>query len=703
MSKRDEYQANRGFTIIELLVIAPVVILTIGAFIAVIVNMTGEVLATRAANVLAYDIQDTLTRIEEDVRLSSTFLAESNITMTAPQGFDNGTTTFKNIDSTNGNMLILNTLATTDNPLFEATGLIYLANQPNGCTSPSVTQNKPMAMNIVYFVLEDPVTEVNSLWRRTIAASDYATAGCAVPWQQPSCNPTFMTQSPGSSTFCRTQDTRLLDYVDPADFVIEYFTSADTTTADTVASTDPDIADRNAALQSATTVGVTINVSKTAGGREISQSSRLRATKLDINASTLAPVTATTPPGTPAVSTSINNPTSVVVTWPAVSGAESYTVDYNVNGGAWINGFTGQNTTSYTVPEVAHTDTVNTRVSATNTAGTSTFGTSSITIPRWTPFVLQNNWTDYGNVFSTSGYTKTSAGMVVLKGLVKGGTVGCSTPIATLPVGYRPEAKLIFENSSNSAVGRLDVDLNGEVRACGGSNAWFSLDGFTFMPSDVSFTGLTPLLNGWINYGSAHADAAYMTDSNGRVHVKGVIRNGTVAGGTPIDNLPVGSRPSEYLHMVNYNSGAAGHISIDNSGNLLAKGGGNGFLSTQAMFIPSGRATGTNCTTQWCNISPLLNGWVWYGGIYATPQYTKTADGMVLLKGLIRSGSSYIADLPAGYCPKQQLLLTNVAADAWGRLDITAATSDTSGCRLLYAGGSTTWFSLDAATWMAEW
>lgn len=62
-----------GFTIVELLVIAPIVILTITAFISVIVNMTGDVLASRSSNLVAYDIQDALSRIEEDVKLSSTF------------------------------------------------------------------------------------------------------------------------------------------------------------------------------------------------------------------------------------------------------------------------------------------------------------------------------------------------------------------------------------------------------------------------------------------------------------------------------------------------------------------------------------------------------------------------------------------------------------------------------------------------------
>jgi len=486
-----------------------------------------------------------------------------------------------------------------------------------------------------------------------------------------------------------------------SDFNIQYFNAANGTIADTVANdTTKTIAERNTALQSLTTVSASISVNTTAAGRSISQSGTIRATKLDVNASSIAPIIVPVTPSSPTISGSVTAPVSAVFAWPQSQGATSYSIDYTINGGAWTTGFTNQNTTTYTVPGSAHTDVVNVRVNATNIAGTSGYGTSSITIPQWAPLSLVNNWTNYSQVFASAGYTKTSTGLVVLKGLVMNGVVGCTTPIATLPIGYRPAGKLIFMNSSNSAMGRLDVDLDGQIRACTGSNAWFSLDGIKFMPSGTSFNALSPFLNSWLNFGSAHADGAFMTDSNGRVQVQGVVRSGVVTSGTAIDTLPVGSRQSEYLHMMNVSGGGAGHISIDSAGNLLAKGGSNGNLSLQAMFIPSGRSTGSSCTTQWCNLS-LINGWAWYGTIYSTAQYTKTADGMVLVKGLIRSGSSTIANLPAGYCPREQQLLTVIAADAWGRLDITPGTG--SGCTLLYAGGSTAWFALDSAAWMSEW
>ena len=64
---------SKGFTLVEMMVIAPIVILLIGAFIAAIVGLTGEVMSSRGSNVVAYDLQDALNRIEEDVKLSTSY------------------------------------------------------------------------------------------------------------------------------------------------------------------------------------------------------------------------------------------------------------------------------------------------------------------------------------------------------------------------------------------------------------------------------------------------------------------------------------------------------------------------------------------------------------------------------------------------------------------------------------------------------
>lgn len=564
-----------------------------------------------------------------------------------------------------------------------------------------------MSMNIVYFVKD------SSLWRRVIAPDNYNTAGCpvppALPWQQPSCNPTFMIAQPGASTFCRTQDAKLIESVDPEDFIIEYFNAADATIANAVASSDPDPAVRNTALQSATTINAALTIDKTAAGRTISQSGAVRVTRLDINSSTIAPVVVPTTPVAPVVSSSLSQPASVVFTWPTVPGATGYSFKYNstggdCNSGSWTTAFSNQNTTTYTATG-AHNSVIYGCATAANSAGTSGWSNMAFTsIPLWASPVLQNNWSDYGNGYAPAAYTKTSSGLVVLKGMVKSG----SGTIFTLPTGYRPATSeyIMFENSSNQTMGRVDVTSSGSVAISVGSNAWYSLDGIAFMPSGASFTNFSTFYNSWVNYSPSSGDtnwanASYLTDSAGRVITRGLVRAGNSAGGTPIANLPAGSRPAEYLHVVNVNSNANNHISIDTSGNILAKGGSNIYLALQAIFFPSSRTTGSTCTTQWCNLT-LQNSWIYYGAPYATPQYTKASDGMVHVKGLIRSGNTAatIATLPAEYCPTDRLLLTAQAADAWSRIDIVPQGGG--GCTITPSAVSATWTSLDNIKFIAE-
>lgn len=705
------HSTKSGFTIVEMLIIAPIVLLAIGAFITAIVSMTGEVLATRSANALAYNIQDALNRIEMDVKLSTTFLAKNNISpLTFPQGYDNDMTGFTNVDSNKGDMLILNTLATTGNPLSTSSGIVYLNGKPNDCAinpSTKLGQNTPMTMNVIYFVRE------KTLWRRTVTPSDYASAGCNTPWQQPSC-------SPGQTDlFCKTQDIKLLDNVDPADFVVRYYTSSSSTTIDGVASNpaSPDDS-RSAAMQSATTVGVSIDITKLAAGREINQSGAIRSTRLDVNASTIAPIIPAIVPATPTVTASIDPaaPTTATFTWASVPGAGSYTLDYRVDSwdpvtrtnptGTWTNGFTNR---IETLPAdrtysrtVNHGDKVYVRVKANSTNSnldSSEYGNSNITIPIWASFQMQNNWSDYSSTFAPAAFTKTASGLVVLKGMIKAGTTTTDALIATLPAGYAPSERLIFENTSNQTFGRVDVASDGTVRFNFGGNTWFSLDGISFMPAGTSFNAMSPLLNGWVAFGGSYSAPAYVTDSAGRVHTKGLVASGTTTSGTPIATLPAGSRAAEYYNFTNINSNANSHISTGTSGNVVVKVGGNSFLSLQAMFYPSGRTTGTSCTTQWCNLS-LLNGWAVYGG-YTTPQYTKSSDGMVLIKGAVKTGNGAIANLPAGYCPKNQLLLTVQQNATWERLDITAGTG--SGCSIVPLTMNTAWTTLDSISYLAEW
>ena len=86
-----------------------------------------------------------------------------------------------------------------------------------------------------------------------------------------------------------------------------------------------------------------------------------------------------------------------------------------------------------------------------------------------------NSWVNYGGVYNTAAFRKTTERVVYIKGLVKDGTIG-NVPIFTLPAGYRPVAETVKSTISNGAVGRIDITANGEVRAKIGNNAYISID-----------------------------------------------------------------------------------------------------------------------------------------------------------------------------------------------------------------------------------
>jgi hypothetical protein len=96
----------------------------------------------------------------------------------------------------------------------------------------------------------------------------------------------------------------------------------------------------------------------------------------------------------------------------------------------------------------------------------------------------------------------------------------------------------------------------------------------------------------------------------------------------------------------------------------------------------------------------MQNSWVTFqASYYAQPQYTRAADCMVTLKGMIKSGvttsGTIVTTLPVGYRPGQALLFGGTAADAYYRVQI-----DTTGAVRLYYP-SATWTSLSNIHFLA--
>ncbi|HEV7952128.1 MAG TPA: hypothetical protein VGO98_02030, partial [Candidatus Saccharimonadales bacterium] len=258
-SKTSSNHTSAGFTLVEMLVIAPIVILAIGTFISLMVTMVGSVLATRDQTAMIYESQDALNRIEDDIRLAAQFLTTTG-TLISPQGSNDDATAFTNTSNT----LILSTLATTKNPADSSRELVYYKNQPYDCTTQK-TLNQVAFNKIIYFIKN------GSLWRRSVipthntnATADYETV-CGAPWQQNSCSPGYP-----SGNRCQTNDVELMKNI--TSFGVEYYSSPSSST---------DIGAANA--KNATTIKVAIQGSKNVAGRIITSTQSSRATRLNVS------------------------------------------------------------------------------------------------------------------------------------------------------------------------------------------------------------------------------------------------------------------------------------------------------------------------------------------------------------------------------------------------------------------------------------
>jgi hypothetical protein len=89
------------------------------------------------------------------------------------------------------------------------------------------------------------------------------------------------------------------------------------------------------------------------------------------------------------------------------------------------------------------------------------------------------------------------------------------------------------------------------------------------------------LLNAWVNYASGYNPAGYFLDKSGIVHLRGLVRSGTV--GAAIFTLPAGYRPPfRELHMVMSN-GAVARCDVLVDGSVTAVTGSNAWFSLDGI------------------------------------------------------------------------------------------------------------------------
>lgn len=113
--------------------------------------------------------------------------------------------------------------------------------------------------------------------------------------------------------------------------------------------------------------------------------------------------------------------------------------------------------------------------------------TLTIRVPQvaWRTPTMTNSWVVYDANYDSPQYRIDETGRVLLKGMIKSGSR--DTAAFTLPAGYRPAKIKTFPVISNNALGRIDIETDGDVIAAKdliGSNTWLSLEGVGFFATN---------------------------------------------------------------------------------------------------------------------------------------------------------------------------------------------------------------------------
>lgn len=645
-----------GFTLVEMLVVAPLVLIVIAGLVSAMVAMIGDSLIANSRVNTAFGLQDTLNQIEQDTRVTTNFMGVFSY-LNSPQG-RNGLAGAFNYDSNED--LILTQQATTTSPYNTTRDLVYYADQPAACGSGDMSGNRSLADRVIYFLSS------GTLWRRTIVnpwnlnSTHDGNTVCGTPWQRDSC-PQGSTISNTPSSNCQSVDQKMLDNV--TDFTPTFYDSSNNVV------TDP---------TQAVNVKVSITVQQGVSGSTLTQTSVMRATRRN-------DVPATPVPDAPVVSiyndgvNDYNNPILTTFQWSA-NGAYTYIVSTQINGGAWSadQSVSGTNM-GVSAPPGA---TINIKVTAVNDSGNSTTTTYSTTQDIFTDMNLENTWASYNSSsWYSPAFTRTTAGIVELHGLVKNG----SGLITTLPDGFRPRKQLIIPTLSGStnALARIDVKADGTVSwANGGDNGWISLDGINFMSSDFdsSLTWVQPTLlcpsgctTAWTNYGGNYGNLEVTKDSIGRGLLYGLLKAPVPyppANYSDLATITSTYRPptSDIYPDITSNPTYASY-EVTNGSVKYRTNQGTSWKSFSAIYYPS------STSATWTTV-PLSSSWVPYnaaGSGYSQPQFTESSDHIVTLRGLIKlgtvgTGTTVIATLPPGARPATRLIF--IAAGYGGTAEV---------------------------------
>lgn len=151
------------------------------------------------------------------------------------------------------------------------------------------------------------------------------------------------------------------------------------------------------------------------------------------------------------------------------------------------------------------------------------------------------------------------------------------------------KASVLFHNATTAVNYPFSADcqptqVGQRVRISGGpSNRYIGA-----LMDKSTWTDAT-LTNSWANVGGAFANAGYIRDPAGRVHLRGAIHAGTL--GSSALTLPAGFRPAvARVYMASNGGAAGGAVSVLIDGTVIPASsftGGNAFISLDGIAFPA--------------------------------------------------------------------------------------------------------------------